>query len=294
LKHPTGERALFHPRYLDFAAHYGFSPSACNVRKANEKGRVEAGVGYVKKNFLAGLELPSSLVALNTAARRWMETIANVRIHRETHKEPLELFGSEKPHLRALPPLPADTGVICPVRASNRFRIVLDTNRYSVPSLYASQRLMLKTFADRLCIYHGENLIATHPRSYDRHQDFENPDHGKELLERRHAARDAKLLLSFYALCPSAQEYHRQLQDRRLSPRHHIAKIMALSQAYGTDKVARAIEDAFEFQAFSSDYIANLLEQRERFTPQPSPLHLTRRQDLLEVELEQVDLSVYQ
>jgi hypothetical protein len=69
---------------------------------------------------------------------------------------------------------------------------------------------------------------------------------------------------------------------------------MALSQAYGTDKVARALEDAFEFQAFSSDYIANLLEQREHFTPQPSPLHLTRRQDLLEVELEQVDLSVYQ
>jgi hypothetical protein len=34
---------------------------------------------------------------------------------------------------------------------------------------------------------------------------------------------------------------------------------MALSQVYGADKVARAIEDAFEFQAFSSDYIANLL-----------------------------------
>jgi transposase len=294
LKHPTGERALFHPRYLDFAAHYGFTPSACNVRKANEKGRVESGVGYVKKNFLAGLELPSSLVALNTAARQWMETIANVRIHRETHKEPLELFASEKPHLRALPPLPADTGVIGPVRANNRFRIVLDTNRYSVPSLYASQRLMLKTFADRLCLYHGENLIATHPRSYDRHRDFEDPDHPKELLARRHAARDGKLLLSFYALCPSAQEYHRQLQDRRLNPRHHLAKIMALSQTYGTDKVARAIEDAFEFQAFSSDYIANLLEQRERFSPQPGPLHLTRRQDLLEVELEPVDLSVYQ
>jgi hypothetical protein len=69
---------------------------------------------------------------------------------------------------------------------------------------------------------------------------------------------------------------------------------MALSQVYGPDKVARAIEDAFEFQAFSSDYIANLLEQRERLTPQPGPLHLTRRQDLLEVELAPVDLSVYE
>ena len=42
------------------------------------------------------------------------------------------------------------------------------------------------------------------------------------------------------------------------------------------------------------DYIANILQQRERFSPQPSPLHLTRRQDLLGVELEQPDLSVYE
>ena len=41
-----------------------------------------------------------------------------------------------------------------------------DSVRYErgsiVPSLYASQPLLLKTFADRLCIYHGEKLIATH------------------------------------------------------------------------------------------------------------------------------------
>jgi hypothetical protein len=48
LKHPSGEKPLFHPRYLDFAAHYGFEPRACNVRKPNEKGRVESGVGHVK------------------------------------------------------------------------------------------------------------------------------------------------------------------------------------------------------------------------------------------------------
>ena len=69
----------------------------------------------------------------------------------------------------------------------------------------------------------------------------------------RRQARNAKLLLSFYALCPRAQEYYRQLQDRRLNPRIHIAKIMALSEVYGPDKVARAIQAAFEFRAFSSD-----------------------------------------
>src|SRR5271166_6468224 len=219
LLHPSGEKPLFHPRYLDFAAYYGFEPRACNVRRPNEKGRVESGVGYVKKNFLHGLVLPHGLDVLNTAARQWLDTIANVRIHGETHKQPVDLFALEKQQLRPLPPIPADTGITDTVRANNRFRVVLDTNRYSVPSLYASQRLVLKTFADRLCIYHDQKLIASHTRSYDRHRDFENPDHVKDLLDQRRQAGNAKLLLSFYALCPLSQEYYRQLQDRRLNPR---------------------------------------------------------------------------
>ena len=60
---------------------------------------------------------------------------------------------------------------------------------------------------------------------------------------------------------------------------------MALREIYGQDKVARAIQDAFNFAAFSSDHIANILEQRERLTVQLGPLHLTRRQDLVDVEL---------
>jgi len=294
LQHPRGEKPLFHPRYLDFAAHYGFEPRACNVRKPHEKGRVESGVGYVEKSFLNGLELPPGLDALNAAARQWLDGIANVRIHGETREKPMELFAVEKAHLKALPSLPADTAITDTVRVNSRFRIRVDTNRYSVPSRYASQRLTLKKFAHQLCVYHEGQLLATHTRSYDRHQDFENPDHAKELLSQRAKARHAKLLLAFYALCPRAEEYYRQLGQRRLNPRVHIAKIMALSEVYGPDKVARAIEDAFEFAAFSSDYIANLLEQRDRLTPPPGPLHLTRRQDLLDVELAPADLSIYE
>ena len=35
LLHPLGQSAQFHPRYLDFAAHYGFQPVACTVKRAN-------------------------------------------------------------------------------------------------------------------------------------------------------------------------------------------------------------------------------------------------------------------
>jgi hypothetical protein len=72
-----------------------------------------------------------------------------------------------------------------------------------------------------------------------------------------------------------------------------VRKIVALSDMYDPQAVARAMEDALTYEAFSSEYIANLLEQRARFTPEASALHLTRREDLLEVSLEPPDLSLY-
>jgi hypothetical protein len=46
-------------------------------------------------------------------------------------------------------------------------------------------------------------------------------------------------------------------------------------------------------EAFSSEYIANILQQREHSLPDPSPLILTRRQDLLDLEIAAPDISIY-
>ena len=75
---------------------------------------------------------------------------------------------------------------------------------------------------------------------------------------------------------------------------HHVRKMVALSDLYAPEVVSRAMEEALVYEAFSSDSMANLVEQRARFTPEASPLHLTRRQDLLDVRLEPPDLSLYQ
>jgi hypothetical protein len=179
------------------------------------------------------------------------------------------------------------------VRASRQFRITLETNRYSVPAHYAGQVLTLKTSPDRLCLYHGDQLIARHTRRYDRFQDVEDPDHPKPLLEQRKKARDHQLFRRFLALSPRAEAYYLQLEARRLNPHHHVRKIVALSDIYTPEAVARALDDALIYEAFSAEYIANLLEQRARFTPEASALHLTRRADLLEISLAPPDLSLY-
>jgi transposase len=293
LRRALGQAPVFNPKYLDFANHMGFTITPCGVGKGNEKGRVENAVGYVKKNFLAGLDIPD-FSALAPAARHWLDTVANIRVHGETRQKPLEMWQKEKPYLPPLPLNPFDIATVSQVRASRQFRITLDTNRYSVPAHYAGQALTLKTYPDRLCVYAGEQLIARHVRRYDRFLDIEHPDHPKPLLEQRRKARDQKTFMRFLALTPQAEAYYQELAQRRLNPHHHVRKIVALSDIYGSEAVARAMQDALVYQAFSSEYIANLLEQRGRFTPEASALHLTRREDLLEVRLEQPDLSIYQ
>jgi transposase len=292
LRRQVGQAPVFNPRYLDFSRHYGFKIVACNVRKGNEKGRVENGVGYVKKNFLNGLDIPD-FSAVNPAASTWLESIANVRVHGETHKKPVDQFAFEKKALQALPAQPYDVSVIHTVRASNRFRVVLDSNRYSVPAEYASTLLTLKAYPDRIVIYSQDKLIAQHVRSYDRHQDFELPDHPRELLTQRRKADEQTLLRRFLTLSPRAEHFYQELQHKQLNTRHHLRQILALSEIYGVDKVARAIDDALTFKVFRGEYIANILEQRERKLPEPGALHLTRSQDLLDLELTEPSLAVY-
>ncbi len=196
--------------------------------------------------------------------------MANVRLHGRVKQKPVDLFLKEKAALKPLTLAPYDAGVPQPARANAQFRVTLDTNTYSVPAEYAGAHLALKVYPQHLCVFHQDKLIARHPRCYDRHQDFEHPDHPKALLQQRRRAHDQKLLMRFADPHAQGRGVLQGLQERRLNVLHHVRKIVALSEIYGADKVARALQDALEFQAFSCEYIANLLEQRQRLLPEPA------------------------
>ena len=292
LKRTVGCAPVFNPGYLDFANYYGFSIVACNVGKGNEKGRVENAVGYVKKNLLNGLDIPDFCV-MEPVAKTWLDTIANVRAHGETGKRPLDMFNEEASLLGQLPATPYDISQISQVRASPQYRISLDGNSYTVPAQLAGVRLTLKKYPYRICLYHGNDLVARHTRSYDRKQDIQNQDHSKILLAQRKKAADQAIYMKFLTLSDKAKEYYQQLSHRRLNPFVHIRKIVALSEIYPREQIALAIEDAIKFDAFSSEYITNILEQRLRPAKEPGVLHVTRSSDLLDLTIDPPDLSIY-
>ena len=197
------------------------------------------------------------------------------------------------PLLGKLPATPYDIGQISQVRASKQYRISLDSNQYTVPAQLAGVRLTLKTYQDKICLYHGNDLVARHTRSYDRKQDIQNRDHSKTLLAQRKKAADQAVYMKFLTLSNKALEYYQQLGQRRLNPFLHIRKIVALSEIYPKEQVALAIEDAIKFDAFSSEYITNILEQRLNRSEEPGVLHVTRSSDLLDLTIDPPNLSVY-
>ena len=219
--------------------------------------------------------------------------MANVRLHRETQRRPVDLWREELAHLQAVNARPFDVGRVLALRANRQFRVTLDTNRYSVPARCAGQAVTLKAYPDRVCLYQGETLIARHLRSWERHQDIEDPDHPKVLIAQRRHARDAQVTKRFFALSPLAVTYHAGLLERRGHAMAHVRKIVALADIHGDEAVVRAMRDALAFEAFSSEYIDHLIQARSRQLPKPSPLVLMRRQEVLEIDLPPADLSAY-
>jgi hypothetical protein len=172
--------------------------------------------------------------------------------------------------------------------------VALDSNLYSVPSDYAGFSLTMKAYPDRLCVYNGGQLVARHVRSMDRYKDIELAEHARKLIAQRKSAREQRLLVDFLQLSPRAQAYRDGLEAKRVNARVHLRKIVALAEIYGRDAVARAMDDGLQLQAFSSEYIANILSVRQRsLLQQPAALQLTRRSDLLDLDLPEPDLSVY-
>jgi len=227
------------------------------------------------------------------AAQLWVDTVADVRVHGATQRRPVDMFEEERAQLKRPNPVGFDLARVRTVSVNKQFRVALDSNTYSVPSRHVGQRLTLKAWADRVCIYAQGELVARHPRSMQRHKDFELAEHAQQLVVQRKSAREQRLLVQFLALSPRAPAYREGLEARRVNARVHLRQILALAEMHGREAVARAIDDGLELAAFSAEYIAHILAARRRIGAEPGALQLTRSADLLELEIPEPDLTIY-
>jgi len=294
LAHVGGEVRL-HPRFADFAAHYGFRPVACAPHRPNEKGRVENAVKYLRSAFLAGREV-QDLDRLNREVRRWLDEVANVRLHRTTGRRPVDRIEEERSVLFPLPATPYDTRVVRTVKASPLCRVTFEGNSYSVPPEETGVVLVLKASEDEVHLFAGERLVARHRRARGRGEDVVDPLHVRALVWKKHLGERGAVVQRFLALCPEAREYLAGLVRSEISLYRHLRRLLALADRYGHEEMAQAMRHALLHRAFGADYVERILEQERRRRQQPPPASLPsleRAPDLFAVTLPDIDLALY-
>jgi hypothetical protein len=178
----TGELVL-NTHFKDFAGYYGFEARFCRPYRPQTKGKVEAGVKYIKRNFLPGRRF-KNLVHLNSELERWSIETADQRIHGTTHQRPADRFAEEKlycvKHFQPYAYIPAIQR-----KVSQDSMVSWCSNRYSVPWMYVGQCLDLRISENQLFISHQGKVIATHKLLQGKHQQSSCRQHYAGLLKGR-------------------------------------------------------------------------------------------------------------
>lgn len=100
----------YHAGFLDYAKHSGFVIKLCRPYRAKTKGKVERFNGYLRRSFyvplvsrLAQSHLQLDVVTANREVARWLNEVANQRVHGTTQEQPAMRLQEEAPHLQVIP-----------------------------------------------------------------------------------------------------------------------------------------------------------------------------------------------
>ncbi len=151
--------------YGEYAEGYGFKIDACPPREPKKKGRVESGVKYVKRNFLA-LRTFRDLVDANRQLQQWILEEAGNRTHGSTYEKPLIRFATEQGLLKPLPDCPPEPATWARVKVHRDAHVQFEKCLYSVSFRLMKQVLWLKATPATVRIYQDHALMATHPRLF--------------------------------------------------------------------------------------------------------------------------------
>lgn len=151
--------------YRQQALHYGFLISPTIPHTPEHKGKVESGVHYVQRNFIAGQEFLDILVA-NEHLLEWVLKVAGLRKHGTTSEAPLYLFNEfERAALQPLPTQPFQLLEIRTVKVHPDCHVVILGSFYSVPFKYVGQALAAHVSENFVEIYSGTELVSSHVRA---------------------------------------------------------------------------------------------------------------------------------
>ncbi len=240
-------------------SHYLFTDRYGRPGKGNDKGNVEGVVGLARRNYMTPRPRFASFDAFNAdLEERCRERQSDVlRGHRESIGERLE---RDRKALMALPPAPFDACDKQATRVNSLSLVRYRTNDYSVPVAYGHQEVWIRGYVHEVVIGCGAEVIARHPRSYEREDMVFDPIHYLPLLEQKIGALDQAAPLAGWDL-PEAFATLRRLLEARMGKagKREYVQVLRLLETFDLRELHGAVRDALRLGAIGYDAVKHLL-----------------------------------
>jgi hypothetical protein len=249
----------WHPLFLEFARHHGFTPRACRFRDPNRKGKVERPFFYLETDFLKAAAF-ASWDELNARVRRWLDEVSNRRMHSTIREVPVERFEREKQALIALPstPFPTERTEVRKVAVDGT--VQLDGSIYPVgEARLVGQYVRLRVYPDRVEVVDGAGRTVAAHRVPDRPMRLPVP----EAMTRAPDPPARSVLEARFAARFSGHEAFLEGLQRRMKSLAwvHLRRLEALADLYGDAAAGAALARAEEYGNFNATAVERILER---------------------------------
>ncbi len=269
--------------YRRFALHYNFLISPTRPRTPQHKGKVENGVHYVKRNFIAGRTFVD-VDAANARLKIWVKETAGARIHGTTRQAPWKLFHDiEQSELQPLPEKPFHLLAIKPVKVHRDCHITLERNYYSVPHRYIGQRLDAHIHEKMVHLYDGVDLVVSHIRNLGEGQwttrlnDYP-PEKAAYLKQTPPNCRE-----SAQSIGPATEKVINTLLDTRPLDRLRAAQnILRFEEKVGKERLENACARALHFNDIQYQRVKQILKAGLDHEPLPGETPATEPSERFE------------
>ena len=261
----SGRARVEQDSFIAFRGHYLFESHYClpGIEGSHEKSLVESLVGYARRNFLVPVPDVSSWEELNVLLSQ--RCAAEDERTVEGRTKPIgELWCEEQAQLLPLQRHPYPCCRTVAVRATRLGLVTFERNRYSVPSRYAGERLLLRAFAWHVELTNGNTVVATHPRLYGKDGEQLDPMHYLGVLEHKPGAFEHARPIQVWARewPPVYREYLEALKAARPEGAiREFVRVLQLHTRYSSEVLALALERALALSCWSVDGVEQLARQ---------------------------------
>jgi transposase len=245
--------------FSELVSHYLFKDRFGRPGKGNDKGKVEGMVGYARRNFMVPKPRFASFDDLNKHLEEQCRKRMNdkLRGHTRTIGERFEV------DVEQLQPLPAVAYDACDkqsVRVSSLSLVRYRGNDYSVPTSYGHAQVLVRGYVHEVVIACGTEIIARHPRSWEKEDYIFDPLHYLALIEQKTNALDQAAPLANWQL-PDVFAILRRLLEARMGKKgkREFVQVLRLLETFAMVDVEAGIVSALERGTIGFDAVKHLV-----------------------------------